>query len=476
MLMTSLYLPFIDVEKRSIGKDISKTISESFWRRCGEKLMGRYQSKPTCIGDNITDGKFCMSAEVCVQRSRGIWIPAYSFAETNCYWLPPLNEPAAAMSGLPVHFTSALRFPIIHMSRYERDSAVHVGIPAVIGSIYECGHLSHFLFNGLFPISAAALRVKGGSSVKPAFIATSVHGQCVPSLFASLNAIVAETNTQFLNLENPESLPLQMHCFGPAIFGLRRSCMHNECARTLSSFEAAFASNSIKAYFGINQVPSAVLPPRLTIVQRKSSRVIMNLNAVVYQIKKLWTDIRMTCNLVTNQSFFSATVMSSICPNSSSDFDVQVVELEGLEFAEQVRIFAKTDILLAVHGNALGNAAWMPHDSSVIEAFMFEFSSKWFEEPITDIFKLHYSSIRCTSQDCLPPLSKEHIALETEAKSDNLSNKLLGLIKKRNVTINPTVLSNAILASIEYVYQSRLKRQVNKFENQINKITNHSCD
>jgi capsular polysaccharide biosynthesis protein len=74
---------------------------------------------------------------------------------------------------------------------------------------------------------------------------------------------------------------------------------------------------------------------RLVVVERKSSRHILNLEEVKAHLEKRHV------------------------PHS-------VVSLEGMSVADQVKLFSNATMIMGVHGNALGNMLWMPAGSVVV--------------------------------------------------------------------------------------------------------------
>jgi capsular polysaccharide biosynthesis protein len=52
------------------------------------------------------------------------------------------------------------------------------------------------------------------------------------------------------------------------------------------------------------------------------------------------------------------------------EFEVNLVYFEEHSPAEQIRIAARTDILLGLHGNGLTHLIWLPRQSLVIEMML----------------------------------------------------------------------------------------------------------
>ena len=78
-----------------------------------------------------------------------------------------------------------------------------------------------------------------------------------------------------------------------------------------------------------------------------------------------------------------------------------------MPFTEQVRLFAlKATAIMAVHGNALGNAFWLPYDSLVIELHQKGEGSQVFEHLYNDSksgklgHRVRYTTLKCTDDEC----------------------------------------------------------------------------
>lgn len=440
----------------------------------------------TCVGSGREDGQYCIVPRVCVNRARGLFVPSQ--------WVPgqtliPPNGSGLAMYGLPVDMhVEEFRLPAVDISDNELAEAIHVELPVVVGSIYECGHMSHFLFNGLFPIAAAAARVAliaGNAKQPPLFIASRSLGACSLDLTGALAAVTttsldalvsdapaaspspsAAVKASLMSLEKPDTLPETTHCFGPAMLGIRRACLHSYCARVLPRGEIRYIADRVKAYFNAQPVRGA--PMAVTIIQRRATRVVVNMDEVANAVQSTLTGLSAACRESSAwaargdarlQWLNDSSALDGLC-SSEPPVVFRVVELEDMPFAEQVRTFASTDVLVGMHGNAIGHALWMPPDGAVIEGFMYGWSSSWFETPLREALGLHYTRLDCLSPACLaltPEQAEKERASMAASGSEQPSE---GLIKARNVVWDVERTTGEVLASLSAVAAARFGRQV----------------
>ncbi len=61
-----------------------------------------------------------------------------------------------------------------------------------------------------------------------------------------------------------------------------------------------------------------------------------------------------------------------------SGLDVRELRLEGATFKQQVQLFSEASMVVATHGNALGNMVWMPPGSAVLEYVGQDFRTQFF--------------------------------------------------------------------------------------------------
>jgi hypothetical protein len=97
-----------------------------------------------------------------------------------------------------------------------------------------------------------------------------------------------------------------------------------------------------------------------------------------------------------------------------------------------------------VHGNAMGNAAFMRRGAAVVEVFMYGWWSPWFRDPMVDVFGLHYQQLQCRMRACLP-MSDAQVAEEAAMKG---SPEYEGRLKLRNVSVVPAEVEAAVVHAL----------------------------
>ncbi|KAI8926265.1 hypothetical protein BC831DRAFT_511804 [Entophlyctis helioformis] len=236
-----------------------------------------------------------------------------------------------------------------------------------LGGVWEY-HLSHFFMNNALPLINSLnvfyeteyphlLAVSGPPSPSQA----SSQAQSPPLDWISMPRDLYAVGGPFfdmpsLRFTNPKKVYQQM----------RRLVFE----RHLTAAEQQQATDRINT-------PASDRAFHMVIVQRRNQRRIINLDA----IQEYLTTKR----------------------NASHE----VVFLEDRTFTQQVALFAlNATALLTIHGNALGNAFWMPPGSLVIEAHSYKQGSAWFEHLFSDAgggpmgHALRYAVIKCKDESC----------------------------------------------------------------------------
>ncbi|KAI9599251.1 hypothetical protein BDF19DRAFT_430599 [Syncephalis fuscata] len=119
--------------------------------------------------------------------------------------------------------------------------------------------------------------------------------------------------------------------------------------------------------------------PRVVVVQRKGTRAFLNLDKIHTMLDGL-------------------------------DVEAKFVELEGYNMQQQVELFSNTDILIAVHGNAIGNLFWMPPSALIIEIWQYGWESNWFKyiaDQLVDERNLQHQVISCSLPECALPSQRD---------------------------------------------------------------------
>ncbi|KAI8054440.1 hypothetical protein BDF22DRAFT_411660 [Syncephalis plumigaleata] len=114
--------------------------------------------------------------------------------------------------------------------------------------------------------------------------------------------------------------------------------------------------------------------PRVVVVQRRGTRSFTNLD----DIQKLLRDL---------------------------DVEYKVVELENYSMQQQVEMFSQTDVLIAVHGNAIGNLFWLPPNAVIVEIWQYGWESHWFKYISDQLIKernIKHEILSCSQPECAP--------------------------------------------------------------------------
>ena len=507
-----------------------------------------------CYGESPEKGQFCIVPSLCVSEAHGVWVPAERLAAASAARtgsaLPELVMQGLGADMVDARYRAPVRrsLDVLGLSSAEQLNAATVTVPspAVMMSFYECGHLSHFLFNDLIPAYGSWLRL-GARHDTVLIVEHSNECTFVGLLGALFNLAVgrgvlgavpvlgtlydiaagrgSRSDAALMRLDVPSSLPSTPHCFGPSIIGSRGVCMHAYCPRAVSPMEATMLRGLELTHFGIEtELPleshaarslrqqqqlaigsttcGTARPLRITVLQRAKSRVIVNIDAVTALLDDLQKRGRTYCLHRTRrrrQSLPSLLVPAANPEMDDADplhaalaasaefsgrfcgpartrshirvdspwreeedapgspiFEYSVQFFEEKPLVEQMRVFAGTDVLLAVHGNALGHAMWMSHGAVVIEAFMEGWFSPWFRDPLTATLGLHHEAIQCDSRTCLP---------ETDAQADAITAlhaldpwKAEGMLKLRNVSIQLEKLGPALIRGLSTAAINGAKR------------------
>jgi hypothetical protein len=164
-------------------------------------------------------------------------------------------------------------------------------------------------------------------------------------------------------------------CYKKALVGLNSTCSCCGCENRFypkgSQVFKQMREYIFSTYLNITSTPTAFeLSINIKIIQREQSRKIENINEIERYIKE---ELNLKVTIVNTES--------------------------ELKFEDQIKMMKETTILIASHGNALGNAFWLPDHSCVIEAQSFgQKGNLWF--PITysrgnESHPLYYYNVSC---------------------------------------------------------------------------------
>jgi hypothetical protein len=448
IVLLSLHFQQAKIEPRSHFRTIIPNFSSTcsaLWHYLSDSQDGF-----ACIGNSPEEGQFCVADRVCVNRSHGAWISVSGNSVMS-------NTPGIVMMGVDLS-TDPFRksFPVRRENFRQEELE-----PLVIGSFYECAHMSHFFLNGAFPAAASAMRLTNHNK-RPFLIAERVHGECNFDTFSTLESVYSNKFSRdgIMRLDQPESLPEATRCFGTSVLGLRRTCFHSYCPRLIERFEVDYFSNAVKNHYNLGTNSNTLLLKqsiKVTFVQRRKTRVILNLEAVVELFKAISHSAMMAMcrgfNFTHDERFSwisDPNLLLHVCQIETL-ISTEIVELEDLPYVDQIRLFSNTDILVAAHGNAIGNAVWMPHYGAVVECFMKGWWSPWFMDPVKDILGLDYSAVTSTHTI----LSTEQELAEKEAK---VKGEDEGLLKRRNILLDADDTAYKLFLIVGRVFTARMSQ------------------
>ncbi|RKP05902.1 hypothetical protein THASP1DRAFT_25684 [Thamnocephalis sphaerospora] len=176
-------------------------------------------------------------------------------------------------------------------------------------------------------------------------------------------------------------------CYPRVIFGLNNTCPYDGCTHVPDPAMIPYTSTRrmFRQHYMAAEEVAAVerweaagarepldSRPSVIVVQRRGTRALLNLGEIETTLQQL-------------------------------GLDYQVVELENYTFGEQVALFSHTRVLIAAHGNALGNLHWMPPNSLIVEAWQYDWESYWFGH-ILDVMRpernITHHVIACKDFSC----------------------------------------------------------------------------
>ena len=289
----------------------------------------------------------------------------------------------------------------------------------VIGLVWPF-HLSHWFQNNYMPLLNVMNNIYSRDTwmtmEKDLFIANSNKSFMFDA--ASLN---------FHNIFDDRSRSFgddRIWCYENVIVGLNFTCDCCGCMKDFPHDKRVYSQmrrlvlshhlspNLLSKAEQIIQTPVNKRKFHLVIIQRLLSRRILNLDQV--------------------QSLLSKYNVSH-----------QIVHLESVSFPKQVELFSiNATAIMGVHGNALGNAFWLPPGSLVIEIHQFGESSAWYQHIFSDMnsgslgHSIRHVNITCQDSACADP-SQSGFASNVAVPLDKLEtilleNKKLGLILYSN--------------------------------------------
>lgn len=320
-------------------------------RHTDAALLPLTQSRFTCHGES-TDTRQCVFHGVIVQEG-AIWL----YRKDVPTVVPPVlcstaNQPSFHASLCKVHVITDVQ-NFVKLLR-KTSSTPHFDVGVALHRLNP-SNAYHTIYEDMIP-AAAMLGLLSNMSVDPALTMHSLRERRW-GLFLVDDYGSSPLDKRFWREFLPEIAMVHPSRFayrvGKMIAGTQASCAHwGHCqpsdrpAGLFSPPEAAVALRRLVFHRNDIEPEEPDLassrqrrPPRVTLVQRSSTRVIRNLDAVVEKL----------------------TSVLGVPP--------QVVDMAHLSVLEQVTIAHNTDIYVLVHGGALANILWLPPGALVIDIY-----------------------------------------------------------------------------------------------------------
>lgn len=235
---------------------------------------------------------------------------------------------------------------------------------------YSLEHMTHRLVNGLLPAIDVHRHIKQDDSFPPDFDLILKHE--VPG---NLNEPL-HWNFEEVFLGNPRDFHLlkgrSAVCYPRAVLGLNNTCSFGYCDHVHETELYDLVRELVWDQCQLT-VPSLDAQQeaqlRIHVVQRRSTRKILQLERLVQVLEKYG--------------------------------ETKIFEFEGMGFCEQARVFYDADMVVAVHGNALGHLLWMRENSVLIELSAYDWFSPFFEGIVKKMkTKPRHHHLRCKSPSC----------------------------------------------------------------------------
>ena len=318
-----------------------------------------------CHGDSL-DTRRCVLHNVVVQK--GV---IYYYAEDPFIAVPPMlcsmvNKPETFAAPCDVRVLSDSTVFAALLAQTERTQNFKFGLTL---KRLNPGNAYHLLFEDMIP--AMALIYKGGnitsSDPLPALLQTLMQQHW--GLFLTDHHAGALMDKHFWQEFYPEVNMLQpsndvSYRVKTLLAGTGTNCVHwGHCQpsdRTVGIFDPPDAAVALRKVvfhrYGIVEeddgaaaaaaaaaaatpAPRQEGPPRVTLVQRSTTRRIRNLKEVENLVK----------------------IVMGVSP--------RVVDMSDLSIKEQVLLMHNTDIFILVHGGAMANLLWLPPGALIIDVY-----------------------------------------------------------------------------------------------------------
>ena len=353
-----------------------------------------FTSSWTCTGQ--VRGRHCTVNNICIQPWRPI--PFVVLREST--------DPEQLYANIMAADDAAdiLWRPEIRYKLPQGASYVH-NMTLVIHELYYPEHFSHWIFNGILPLyhimrqhdlhwhNVVLYRPITPSLKTPLEFLEEFFAHPFDPAESSESGITATIRRLILGaFQHKETL-----CFPKAIIGYNNSCPFGYCANTISPHHA-YAFQRIMLHLA--EQPS--LPKTLTqlaalerhIHDKLSYPPLINLSNTTQRIILLNRAVsRRVPNMNELHKALQIRFPSAIV--ESMQLDTPISTFEG------IRRFKNVTILVAPHGNGLGNAVWMPRGSAVLSlTSRWSGGEWWFTEPLV-LTGRRFWDWECQHDDCV---------------------------------------------------------------------------
>ena len=216
-------------------------------------------------------------------------------------------------------------------------------------------------------------------------------------------------------------------CYETAIFGTGNACFFDYCASPLAANTVSLFRSAVFSYLHIKENRTAALLtklfrtfpsfnyhelprkpdslshrvyPTVVFLNRLTTRRILNSESV---IKMVTEQFNLPLIAVNNDvAFQNGTDETSLALKMTYPFNVSR-NVPNLRFVDQVHIFKSASIVIAPHGNGLGNILWMDKGTVLIECFGYQAVSAWFG-PVAASAQVNRLECFCNDQNrCQDP-------------------------------------------------------------------------
>ena len=211
-------------------------------------------------------------------------------------------------------------------------------------------HYTHRLFNYLVP-NAVLLHNLGGD---PSRDMLGVHGGGDEEVDVSMLVDAPQLRHAGVLPDAAEGgVPVARSCFARSVLGAGFVCPAHECGHMVPEGITGAIAARVRERLHVGQPPRVRSPPHTVyVVQREAgTRSLLNAAQIVDVL------------------------------NAFAGLRVTELKLEGSDAAQQVRIFSNASMVVASHGNALGNMLWMPRGAAVMEYLGEGFQTAFFSGP-----------------------------------------------------------------------------------------------